>query len=784
MLKWLVASGGSPLFWVSLALLLSIISHHQQLTIFDEDPPFLKEMIGLSVYEIVLAFWRFVVDLFFREIKPRGAYNIPREGPVLFVVAPHNNQFLDPILVFSEIYRETRRKVGTLIAAKSLDRAIIGQAARAMDSIPVARASDYAYAGSGKISLSSTDPLLILGEGTKFITDIKPKSTLALSKSLGSASAEIEEVISDTEVRLKREFSIPAKEGGAGLRATERVRKEGENGPLSYKVLPHVDQHGMYGAVYKRLKEGKAICIFPEGGSHDRTDLLPLKAGVTLMTLGAMAADPTVKVKIVPVGLSYFHAHKFRSRAVIEFGTPMDVPPELVLEFGKGGKEKREACGKLLEMIYDGLKTVTLRAPDWETLMVIQAARRLYKTPGQNLTLGRIVELNKRFVEGYMHYEHEPRVQALRTHIIQYNRLLRDLGLRDHQVERATRAGLRSLGLLAYRVGLLGAWSVLALPGVILHAPIFLTAKYISHQKAKVALAESTVKLAGRDVLATWKVIVSLVLTPITYAFWAALATYLAYRRDAPSRWVWWMPVWVVLGLPFTGMSSLKFGEAAMDVMKSLRPLVINLIPGNDVVIRKTRDMRVALTEELTEVINHFGPLMYEDFDEGRIQPAATVQPVSADRSRSSTAQNIFSHPMSWIDEKLFGWSAASSAEDRAARQRRRSKSQGSSRAESRVESTQGSDVEKETVEQDDGDADYDQVIGILHHHASSFNNTAAPRSSFNAGLESSDQPSQIRARRNGQTYAELQSAKKAAAAAVAASGVETKSKQELKEDA
>lgn len=48
----------------------------------------------------------------------------------------------------------------------------------------------------------------------------------------------------------------------------------------------------------------------------------------------------------------------------------MDVPPELVEEFGKGGKEKREACQKLLDLIYDGLKTVTIRTPDWETLMV------------------------------------------------------------------------------------------------------------------------------------------------------------------------------------------------------------------------------------------------------------------------------------------------------------------------------------------------------------------------------------------------------------------------------
>ena len=87
------------------------------------------------------------------------------------------------------------------------------------------------------------------------------------------------------------------------------------------------------------------------------------------MALGAMANHPDLKVKIVPVGLSYFHPHRFRSRAVIEFGSAMDVPPELVNLFRQGGDQKRAACSKLLELIYDGLKTVTLRAPDYDTLM-------------------------------------------------------------------------------------------------------------------------------------------------------------------------------------------------------------------------------------------------------------------------------------------------------------------------------------------------------------------------------------------------------------------------------
>jgi 1-acyl-sn-glycerol-3-phosphate acyltransferase len=107
-----------------------------------------------------------------------------------------------------------------------------------------------------------------------------------------------------------------------------------------------------------------------EGGSHDRTDILPLKAGVSIMALGAMANNPNVKVKLVPVGLSYFHAHRFRSRAVIEFGPALDVPEEFVEKFKRGGSEKREAVSEFLDLVYEALKTVTIRAPDYDTLMV------------------------------------------------------------------------------------------------------------------------------------------------------------------------------------------------------------------------------------------------------------------------------------------------------------------------------------------------------------------------------------------------------------------------------
>ncbi|KAJ7687696.1 hypothetical protein B0H17DRAFT_1069517 [Mycena rosella] len=616
----------------------------------------LKRTSDLS-YASVMLFWRAITQIFFREIRTRGSFNIPKDGPVIFVGAPHNNQFLDMLLGL-EVYKETHRRVQFLVAVSSMHRKFIGFFARLMESIPVARAADSITPGAGRIRLARDDPCTVLGEGTRFLSEFTPRMQIMLPKSLDSAAAEVTEVVSDTELKIKKAFSAGAE-------------KFGEDG-LEFRKLPFVDQADMYRHVYDCLNRGGSIGIFPEGGSHDRTDLLPLKAGVSIMALGAMANDPTVRVKIVPVGLSYFHAHKFRSRAVVEFGRALDVPAELVDMFKLGGAQKREAVSKFLELIFNALKTVTVRAPDYDTLMIIQAVRRLYKTPGQHLTLGQVVELNRRLLEGYEHFKDLPRVQNLRKDVLKYNRLVRDLGLRDHQVPRAQRAGWKTLALLTYRVGLLAVWAVFALPGVILNGPIFILASILSRQKAREALAASRVKIAARDVLATWKVLISLGVAPVLYLLYACIGTLLAVRANAPLRWRLVTPFLVLFGVPAMSYAALKFGEAGMDVLKSLPPLIVALIPGHQRSLDKLKAMRVHLSNEVSDLINEFGPNLYEDFNEWRILvPSASVPPSSGTpglwRRKSGVgavdAQGLgLTHPMTWLDERIFGFRAAATA--------------------------------------------------------------------------------------------------------------------------
>ena len=186
---------------------------------------------------------------------------------------------------------EAHRRFSILTAAKSMKRKFIGACARAVGCIPVARALDDAKKANGKIYLPDpqNDPTLIRGVNTIFDREAQVGGLLVLPivKGSGAASAEIKEIVGPEEIRLKKEFK-----GADALRQLTGKTDISENPKLPddgqleastefkgtpYKTAPHVDQTKVYDAVFDRLDHGGCVCIFPEGGSHDRTELLPLK---------------------------------------------------------------------------------------------------------------------------------------------------------------------------------------------------------------------------------------------------------------------------------------------------------------------------------------------------------------------------------------------------------------------------------------------------------------------------------------------------------------------------
>jgi glycerol-3-phosphate O-acyltransferase/dihydroxyacetone phosphate acyltransferase len=186
------------------------------------------------------------------------------------------------------------------------------------------------------------------------------------------------------------------------------------------------------------------------------------------------------------------------------------------------------------------------------------------------------------------------------------------------------------------------------------------------------ALAASTVKIKGNDVLATWKVMVALAGAPALYSIYAAGATVLAFKYDLSTRYKFYAPFATMAGLPLIGYSALKFGEVGADVYKSLRPLFLSVLPGNVKQLDRIRTMRAALQVDIDSVVNELGPQLFDDFQRTRViqQPAAVPQPsptrLGLGKRRSSYGPagigTLLTHPMSWLDETLFGWGSSPQA--------------------------------------------------------------------------------------------------------------------------
>lgn len=113
---------------------------------------------------------------------------------------------------------------------------------------------------------------MIQGHGTQFKKQLVAKGQIVLPKSTGHASAEVVEVISDTEIRIKKEFkdqkAVDALNGKLAEDANDKDRGQDQASlkGCKFNCLPFVDQRRMYASVYESLAKGGSLGIFPEGG--------------------------------------------------------------------------------------------------------------------------------------------------------------------------------------------------------------------------------------------------------------------------------------------------------------------------------------------------------------------------------------------------------------------------------------------------------------------------------------------------------------------------------------
>lgn len=126
------------------------------------------------------------------------------------------------------------------------------------------------------------------------------------------------------------------------------------------------DNTNAFAAVSDALVNDGAVAIFVEGTSHDQPGLERIRTGTARMAFDAVAAG--AQPLIVPVGLVFEDRERFRSDALVRFGSAIDVAGA----FPGASSDDHESVRQLTAMIKESLGKV---APTWESEEQRAAAR-------------------------------------------------------------------------------------------------------------------------------------------------------------------------------------------------------------------------------------------------------------------------------------------------------------------------------------------------------------------------------------------------------------------------
>jgi 1-acyl-sn-glycerol-3-phosphate acyltransferase len=206
-------------------------------------------------------------------------------------------------------------------------------------------------------------------------------------------------------------------------------------------------------ALAARVAAGSYAALFPEGMSHDEPHPLEIKTGAARLYYLARQLMPAggPPPVIVPVGLHYDEKRLFRSRVLVWFHPPVELPPALDAtpaddEPEERGRERaRELTGEIERVLHD----VVHATDDWQIHHLLHRTRKLVRAeraarsgadPGRPGIFEKALGFQRvRSAYVTLTATDPARVAGLRRRMEAYDADLEGLGLDDHELDRAPR---------------------------------------------------------------------------------------------------------------------------------------------------------------------------------------------------------------------------------------------------------------------------------------------------------------------------------------------------------
>lgn len=305
----------------------------------------------------------------------------------------------------------------------------------------------------------------------------------------------------------------------------------------------------MFAAVEQALEAGDAVCLFPEGTTHSRGRLDPLKTGAARIALGA--ASKGIPVAIVAAGLNLDGKAILRSDATVAYGQAFNCAHLIDLYHA----DPRAAVDRLTGEIAQHIRDLVIEAEPLREADLVAKIDRIYQA-GKELPDSAEHRLARRQLIAEqllpaLQRDHPAEYDDLVETVRRYDRRLSRFGLTPGMVGgKVAATAVRRFAIRESAMLLLLA-PVLAVGVAAFAAPYFLI-KVLSSRVLKIDLEEqATYKLFGGVIF---------------YPLWTALL----------STWVGWelgagWGVVVALLLPVLAVLTLFAWERQESVVDTVR---------------------------------------------------------------------------------------------------------------------------------------------------------------------------------------------------------------------
>jgi glycerol-3-phosphate O-acyltransferase/dihydroxyacetone phosphate acyltransferase len=331
------------------------------------------------------------------------------------------------------------------------------------------------------------------------------------------------------------------------------------------EVTPE-QRRATFEAAGSALRNGKAIGIFPEGTTHSDSSLRVLRPGAARIAL--MAAREGLTVAVVPAGLHYSRKERFRSSALIIFGSPVAALTT------SGPQPLMEEVAALTDSIDAALDGVTLQAESHDVLALIEKAERILS--GGGTPIAQRVLLRQGLAAGYLRLRSEQplTLAEIEQRVEGIDRSLDAIDLDPEDLRDRRRNTFLSLAAVL----------ILALPtavGMVFHAVFYLLIDFLAKRLAR----------GEKELVGTLKLMAGAVLYPM---LWIGVAV-------AAARWGGLGAGGLsLLLLPLCGAAAILFLEALSVVTRELR--TVSRQTRDPAALARIEESRAALRQRISQI--------------------------------------------------------------------------------------------------------------------------------------------------------------------------------------